>query len=87
MKSEPMYPPDEARDDANAVFFAPPMSDPKMKFLLKTGNAAEILSISKRKLWAMTNTGEIPCVRFGRAVRYDPTDLRAWIDAQKGERR
>ena len=28
--------------------------------------------------WVRTD-GEIPCIRFGRAVRYDPADLRAWV--------
>ncbi len=62
-------------------------NSPKVKLLLKPRDAAEALSISPRKLWAMTNCGEIPCVRFGRSVRYDPADLREWIDAQKGGRR
>ncbi len=60
-------------------------SDPKVRLLLKPRDAAEALSISPRKLWAMTTCGEIPCVRFGRSVRYDPADLREWIDAQKGD--
>lgn len=45
--------------------------------------AAKALAISERKLWDLTDTGAIPCVRIGRAVRYDPSDIRAWIDAQK----
>ncbi len=57
------------------------------KLLLKPGEAAEALAISPRKLWAMTASGEIPNVRFGRSVRYDPADLREWIDTQKGGRR
>lgn len=65
----------------------PMANSPKVKLLLKPSDAAEALSISPRKLWAMTNAGEIPCVRFGKSVRYDPTDLREWIDAQKGGRR
>ena len=44
---------------------------------------ARSLAISPRKLWAMTAASEIPCVRLGRAVRYDPADLRDWIDQQK----
>ena len=51
--------------------------------LLTPQQAAEALAISARKLWAMTNTGDIPCVRLGRSVRYDPADLRAFIDRQK----
>jgi excisionase family DNA binding protein len=83
MKSEQMRLPDEARDGANVVFLARTASSPMIKLLLKPSDAAEALSISPRKLWAMTNSGEISCVRFGKSVRYDPADLREWIDAQK----
>ena len=51
--------------------------------LIRPADAAEALAISSRKLWAMTNAGEIPCVRFGRAVRYDPEDLREIIEDLK----
>jgi excisionase family DNA binding protein len=51
--------------------------------LLTVRQAAEALQISERKLWSMTASGEIPRVRIGRSVRYDPIDLRAWIEAQK----
>jgi excisionase family DNA binding protein len=51
--------------------------------LLKPREAAQALSISARTLWTLTRRGEVPCVRIGRAVRYAPADLRAWIDAQK----
>jgi len=51
--------------------------------LLKASEAAQVLAISERLLWSLTNRSEIPCVRIGRAVRYDPADLRAWIEDQK----
>ena len=51
--------------------------------LVTAGIAAEILAISPRKLWALTASGEIPCVRFGRSVRYAPDDLAAWIESRK----
>jgi excisionase family DNA binding protein len=51
--------------------------------LLKPREAAKALSISERTLWELTDHGKIPHVRIGRAVRYDPRDLQAWIDAQK----
>ena len=51
--------------------------------LLRAGEAAEALSISKRKLWELTSCGEIPVVRIGRGVRYDIRDLRAAIDRWK----
>jgi len=55
--------------------------------LLKPPQAAEALAISPRKLWAMTASGEIPCVRLGRAVRYDLVDLHDWINTHKGAQR
>jgi excisionase family DNA binding protein len=52
-------------------------------FLLTAGEAAKALAVSPRTLWSLTQRGDIPCVRIGRSVRYDPADIRAWIDRQK----
>jgi hypothetical protein len=46
------------------------------------------LNVSPRLLWGLTAANRadgkgIPCVKIGRAVRYDPADLRAWRDSQK----
>ena len=51
--------------------------------LLTARQAAAALSISERTLWGLTVRGELPVVRIGRAVRYDPRDLQAWIDRSK----
>ncbi len=52
--------------------------------LLTVRQAAKVLSISERTLWGLTKAGDISAVRFGgRNVRYDPADLRAWIDSAK----
>jgi len=51
--------------------------------LLKSPEAAKALAISQRKLWSLTKSGEIPCIRIDRAVRYDLADLRAWITRKK----
>jgi excisionase family DNA binding protein len=53
--------------------------------LLTAPEAARKLAVSERTLWGLTHRAEIPCVRIGRAVRYDPADLRAWIAARKAE--
>ena len=53
------------------------------RLLLTPREAAQTLAISPRKLWEVTKTGGLPCVRIGRAVRYDITDLQSWITAQK----
>lgn len=51
--------------------------------LLTTRQAAWRLNISERTLYSYTQSGSIPVVRIGRAVRYDPADLRAWIERAK----
>ncbi|MCG8407489.1 MAG: helix-turn-helix domain-containing protein [Phycisphaerales bacterium] len=53
-----------------------------IRLLLRPDEAAKALAISPRKLWELTNCGEVPCIRIGRAVRYVPADLQAWIDRQ-----
>ena len=52
--------------------------------LMTVKEAAKYLCISERKLWSMTQAGEIPCVRLGRAVRYDLNDLDSFIQKAKG---
>lgn len=60
---------------------APPIP----RLLLRAPDAAEALGISERTLWAYTKPrGSIPAVKIGGRVLYDPRDLTAWIDRQKG---
>ncbi|MCH8824814.1 MAG: helix-turn-helix domain-containing protein [Planctomycetes bacterium] len=58
-----------------------------VQLLLSTRAAAHALSLSPRKLWSLTAGGKIPCVRIGRAVRYDLNDLREWIESHKHQGR
>ncbi len=51
--------------------------------LLSAKSAAAAMSISTRTLWGLTSRGVIPCVRIGRAVRYDTRDLVKFIDRSK----
>lgn len=51
--------------------------------LLTPKEAARALAIHPNKLWTLTNQGEIRSVRIGRAVRYDPADLRDFLEKQK----
>ena len=56
-----------------------------LRLLLPAPEAAEALSVCDKTLWSVTEPrGDLPCVRIGRRVLYDPTDLRRWIDSQKG---
>ncbi len=51
--------------------------------LLTYGEVAEILGASKRTIWTLVQSGDLPAVRFGRSVRIDPRDLEAFIAAAK----
>ena len=51
--------------------------------LFTARQAARMLSLSERTLYAITKAGDLPAVRCGRLVRYDPADLRAWIESSK----
>jgi excisionase family DNA binding protein len=51
--------------------------------LLKYREAAKVLGVTERTVWAMVDRGTLPAVRFGRSVRIDPADLRAFIEETK----
>ncbi len=47
---------------------------------------AQYLGICERSLWDITSPrGVLPAVRIGRAVRYDPADIAAFVEAAKNE--
>ena len=54
--------------------------------LLRPLEAAAALTIGKRKLWELTNCGEIPHVRIGRMVRYHQDDLEEWVQQKRRDR-
>lgn len=51
--------------------------------LLTARDAAKTLAVCEKTLWNLTKRGEIPAVRSGRSVRYDPCDLSRWIERTK----
>jgi excisionase family DNA binding protein len=63
------------------------INDHPALLLWTSRQAAKALAISERKLWELANVGAIPTVRIGRAVRFDPADIRTWINAQKNKAR
>lgn len=62
---------------------------PTEPLALRPKEAAKALGIGPRLLWTMTNRGEIPHVRLGRAVLYPVDALRRWLVEQvaKGTRK
>lgn len=51
--------------------------------LIKCRQAAAYLGICERKLWELEKNGRVPSVRIDRAVRFDITDLDAFIQQSK----
>lgn len=70
-------------DELPVPFDHIPLPATAPRLLITPSEAAFALSISTRKLWSLTNAGQIPCVRLGRAVRYSPADLQDWIQRQR----
>ena len=58
-----------------------------LRLLLTSKEAAAALGVCEKTLWSLTDPrGPIACVRIGRAVRYDPADLSAWIESAKSKK-
>lgn len=55
------------------------------RLLVNAREAADLLAVSPRKLWAMTfeESPGLPYLRCGRLVRYSIDDLRRWIIASR----
>ena len=49
--------------------------------LLKVREVAQILGLGLSTIYQFISRGELPCVRFGRAVRVRPEDLEGFIEA------
>jgi len=49
---------------------------------LRAPDAARALGLSERQLWTLTNSGQIPCVRFGARIVYPVDMLREWLTEQ-----
>lgn len=52
------------------------------RILLRVPEAARMTGLSRSYLYRMILAGEIPHIRFGRAVRIPLDDLQRWIAAR-----
>jgi excisionase family DNA binding protein len=52
--------------------------------LLTRAEAADRLGLQEQTLavWATTKRYNLPFLKLGRAVRYRPADIEAWLDRQ-----
>ena len=56
--------------------------EPTPVLALRPKRAALALGIGVRKLWELTNRGEIPHARLGTAIVYPVTTLREWLQTK-----
>ena len=54
--------------------------------LINAKDVGEMLGYSDKWVYAMAARGEIPCVRLGRGVRFDPEDIKKWFESLKNGR-
>lgn len=53
-----------------------------MQKLIKIGEAAKLLDISKNQLYTLVRNKKVPSVRIGGAIRFDRETLKEWIRGQ-----
>jgi len=63
------------RDDTTTTTSITPLA-------LRAPDAARALGLSERQLWTLTNSGQIPSVRFGARIVYPVDMLREWLTEQ-----
>ncbi len=49
--------------------------------LLTAKQVATLLGVSEKSVYRWSELGALPSVRLGRAVRFDPAEVQAFIDA------
>lgn len=57
-------------------------ADGPPNMLLRVEEVARVLSLSRSKVFLMIAEGELPVLRFGRAVRVSRRELERWIEAR-----
>lgn len=64
-----------------------PLPQPQrdLPLLLDAAEAANALSLSRAKVFAMASRGEIPSLRIGRSLRIPRDPLVAWVQERTGE--
>ncbi len=56
------------------------------KLLLRPLEAADILAVSKSKIYELLSSGVIPSVRIGKSIRIPADELRKWVSSRTQER-
>lgn len=54
---------------------------PQIHRLLDAEELATQLGESKQTVYALAREKGLPCIRFGRAIRFDPFAVREWLQS------
>ena len=54
-----------------------------MNKLIGVEEVAGLTGVRDSSIRRMVTGGRIPCIRFGKQVRFDPDDIAEWIEASK----
>ncbi len=55
------------------------------KLLLRPTEAAELISVSRSRIYELLANKTINSIRIGRSVRVPLDDLKAWVKEQTGD--
>ena len=55
------------------------------RLLFTAPEAANAIPVSPRTIWSLADSGPLPVVRIGRAIRYDLGDIESLIQRLKGQ--
>jgi excisionase family DNA binding protein len=61
-----------------------PVRVPQDARLWGPAEAATFLNMSESWVYSAARSGVLPAIRLGRAVRFDPATLRAWVRGERG---
>lgn len=51
--------------------------------LLTVRDVAKLLQVHEKTIYAWVSRGELPCVRVGKCLRFDPSAVSRWLQARK----
>jgi excisionase family DNA binding protein len=56
-----------------------------METYWKVSEVAAAIQISEQTVYRYVASGEIPCHKLSRAVRFKPSEIESWMEGRKAE--
>jgi len=58
----------------------------RLEELLTIAAVARVLGISRGSVYGLMRSGELPAIRVGERARFDPSDVRAYLNRHRESR-